>query len=63
MGGVVPNTPSGGRELEHFTTVEADRPIITVPMCKSEHFHLKIQLQKLRKFQFDFQENLEISIM
>ena len=35
MGGVVPNTPSGGRELEHFTTVEADRPIIKVPICRS----------------------------
>ena len=41
VGGVVPNTPTGGRELEHFTTVEADRPIITVPMCISSKDMLK----------------------
>ena len=29
----MPNTPSGGRELEHFTTVEGNRPNFSVNDC------------------------------
>ena len=33
VGGVVPNTPSGGRELEHFTSVEGNRPNFILNDC------------------------------
>ena len=31
----MPNTPSGGRELEHFTAVEGNRPNFSVNDCMS----------------------------
>ena len=35
VGGVVPITPSAGRELEHFTTYEAHRAKRYVHICKA----------------------------
>ena len=34
VGGVMPNTPSGGHELEHFTTYEAHRPNFICSICR-----------------------------
>ena len=39
VGGVVTNTPSGGRELEHFITYEAHRAHFIVNICRFNRFY------------------------
>ena len=51
VGGVVPNTPPGGPELEHFTSVEGHRSNLSGNDCTSRNFELRIAVKMLDSFQ------------